>query len=326
MSNKANQPGMWPNQIIRIPTAKMRCGILLPAYYGIRTGGIETSIITNLRNTRTTGEPNQSIRKEIKRTCEGEIPRATSTRSGFVDVLMNRLGREGRVDSESSEWRHFRDSLERWMQEQKHHPHPRMHTLEVIAALLLSVATVASAWSAYQSTRWSGLQSILFGEANTDRIESSRSTNNANRQVTIHVGLFVRYAAALSENNNKLADFLYQRFPPPLRKATDAWLKTDPLKNPRAPSSPFGMKEYSLEDERQAQELGQLAKEKFEAAKQANQTSDNYVLLTVLFASVLFFSGMSTKFESLKIRAAMLLMGAIIFCVALGFVAYYPIY
>ncbi len=43
MSNKANQPGTWPNQIIRIPTAKMRCGILLPAYYRIRTGGIETS-------------------------------------------------------------------------------------------------------------------------------------------------------------------------------------------------------------------------------------------------------------------------------------------
>lgn len=228
------------------------------------------------------------------------------------------------MDSENSEWKRLRGSIEEWIEEQK--PPPRTHAVEVISALLLSVATVASAWSAYQSSRWSGLQAIKFGEANTDRIESSRRTSNVNREVTIHVGLFVRYAAAISENNNKLADFLYQRFPAPLRKATDAWLKTNPLDNPKAPSSPFVMKEYSLEEERLAQELSQSAKNNFETAKQANQTSDNYVLLTVLFASVLFFSGMSTKFRLLKIRSAMLLLGAIIFSVAVGFIATYPVY
>jgi hypothetical protein len=50
-----------------------------------------------------------------------------------------------------------------------------------------------------------------------------------------------------------------------------------------------------------------------EAAKRANQTSDNYVLTTVLFALVLFFAGVSTKFASLLLQRASLAMGAGLF-------------
>ena len=46
--------------------------------------------------------------------------------------------------------------------------------LEVLSAILLSIATVASAWCAYQSARWNGVQAVSFSAANGARTESVR--------------------------------------------------------------------------------------------------------------------------------------------------------
>src|SRR5438876_12056996 len=90
---------------------------------------------------------------------------------------------------------------------------------------------------------------------------------------------------------HRFEDFLYQRFRPEMRKALDAWLKTDPLHNSHAPLTPFQMAEYVqpelLEEQRQQKEA-----EKMEvAARQANQFSDQDVLVTVLAATVVFSGG-----------------------------------
>ena len=50
-----------------------------------------------------------------------------------------------------------------------------------------------------------------------------------------------------------------------------------------------------------------------EAAKEANQISDNYVLTTVLFACVLFFAGICTKFASRILQFGTLAIGATLF-------------
>ncbi len=68
----------------------------------------------------------------------------------------------------------------------------RERVIEVLAAVILSLATVASAWSAYQATRWSGVQSIRFGEANALRSESVRASNLAGQQTTVDVTVFTQ--------------------------------------------------------------------------------------------------------------------------------------
>ena len=47
-------------------------------------------------------------------------------------------------------------------------------------------------------------------------------------------------------------------------------------------------------------------------ANVANQTSDRYVLFTVLLASVLFFTGIAGKFDLGKARATLLVFAAIV--------------
>jgi hypothetical protein len=184
--------------------------------------------------------------------------------------------------------------------------------VEFFGALILSAATVATAWCAYQAALWSGDESKFYFEASAAQVESAQLENTALQRAGFHVGLFVEFAAAKSQDNQKLADFLYQRFPPELKTATDAWLATDPLNNPAAPPSPFDMPEYRLPEQDDAEKAAQLAIKKFTAAGKADERADNYVLLTVIFATVLFFSGISGKFQWQVIDAAVLVLAVVV--------------
>lgn len=60
-------------------------------------------------------------------------------------------------------------------------------------------------------------------------------------------------------------------------------------------------------------------------ARTANQNGDTYVLTTVLFASVLFFAGVSTKLASARNRAILLGVGVAILIVAAITVLTFPV-
>lgn len=186
---------------------------------------------------------------------------------------------------------------------------PIKRRLEIIAALLLSITTVVTAWSAYQSSRWSGDMSVLFNEANAARAQESRQLALADSQLTIDVGVFLNYVEAVANENKALSDFLYARFRPEMKVAVTAWLATDPLQNPDAPPTPFEMPEYVLAAREEAARLNTLAAEKSAAALVANQVGDDYTLLAILFAATLFFAGISTKFQSLRVAVLLLLIG-----------------
>jgi len=200
------------------------------------------------------------------------------------------------------------------------------HVAEIISAFLLSFATVASAWCAYQSSRWSGVQTITFFEANNARSESIRKSNEAFQLAAIDVGMFTEFVAAYTEDNQQMMDIITQRFRPEMKPAVEAWLATDPLNNPDAPPSPFVMEEYKSAAQDESDRLLTVSERRFQDAKQANQTSDNYIMLTVIFASVLFFCGISTNFESFPIRAILIVIAVIVYVIAFNILRNYPIH
>ena len=65
----------------------------------------------------------------------------------------------------------------------------------------------------------------------------------------------------------------------------------------------------------QAQQLARDADERLAAAKAANLTANKYVLLTMLFTSVLFFGGVSGKASSRGVGRVLLGIGVVIFIV-----------
>ena len=60
-------------------------------------------------------------------------------------------------------------------------------------------------------------------------------------------------------------------------------------------------------------------------AEEANQTSDRYVLFTVLFASVLFFTGIAGKFDPGRTRIVLLSFAAVVLAVVVGLLLMTPV-
>jgi hypothetical protein len=106
----------------------------------------------------------------------------------------------------------------------------------------------------------------------------------------------------------------------------DAWLATEPLQDPQAPASPFAMPQYMLPESEESQRFAAQVDELFAQTSQENETSDQYILLTVIFASVLFFAGVSGKFAAQVIDLDMLVFSIILFLVGVVVLFTYPIH
>ena len=136
--------------------------------------------------------------------------------------------------------------------------------------MLLALATVATAWAAYQSRQWTGEQSQGYSRATATRIA------------------------------------------------------TRPFSNAAAAPTPFAMGQYRLASSEQADRLEAEAALDSQAARNANQRADNYMLAVVLFASSLFFAGISMKLASVGARVATLAIGCILFLGTAAWVATLP--
>ncbi len=186
---------------------------------------------------------------------------------------------------------------------------------DLISALLLGLAAVASGWAAYQSSLWSGTQTFALNESGEAARQAAALQTISVQLRAVDVGVFLQFLQALSSRDQRLSDFLYQRFRPEMKPAVDAWLATQPLKNPNAPRSPFVMKEYHLSADDEARRFDQLRIRKLNAAQEANEISDRYVLMTVPFAIVSLFAGLSTKFK-MHARMAVIVLASVILATA----------
>ncbi len=195
---------------------------------------------------------------------------------------------------------------------------------ELIAVVLLSVTAIATAWSGFQASKWGGEMSISFSKASTARIEASRADGNANRQLTIQVQLYTQWIGAVAAGDERQATYLAERFPEPLATAFDAWIATDPQNNPDAVDSPFAMPEYVQPDAVAAAEADARADSLFQQALDNNQRGDNYTLLAVLFATVLFFAAISGRVKRELSAWLLLSFGLILFAGAATILLTYP--
>ena len=196
--------------------------------------------------------------------------------------------------------------------------------LDWTATVLLALATVATAWAAYQSRQWTGEQSQGYSHATAKRIAVNRASALANRQVQIDVAAFIQWVDARLRHDTKVADFYRTRFRDEFKPAFAAWLATRPFTNPAAPRTPFDVPQYRLRASVEADDLERAAAADSEGAKAANQRADNYMLAVVLFASALFFAGISAKVDTRGARLAILGIGCVIFLATLIWVGTIP--
>ena len=169
--------------------------------------------------------------------------------------------------------------------------------VDVASVVLISAATVLTAWCGYEAARWTAIQTRQYNEASAQRVAAAVASDRANTLEIVDVTMFLQDVAAVAAGRTDEEAFIYRRFRPEMKRAVDAWLATKPRKNPGAPSSPFAMPQYHLLTGAEAARLNALSAASFEAATNANELGDAYVRLTVIFAAVSFLAGISTKFR-----------------------------
>jgi hypothetical protein len=226
--------------------------------------------------------------------------------------------------------------------ERDRHDHVVRERIELVATVLLAMATLLTAWSAFQSTKWSGTQAIHFARAGADRTESAKAASRASAQTIIDVDTFVSWITALANERKidpnastapdgsykpdptALSGFFFERLRDEFKPAVEAWVAQRPLDNPDAAPTPFSLPEYRLQDQVRADQLDASADHQSELARRDNQRGDNYVLTTVLFASVLFFAGISGKLTNTRNRLATVTLGAVVLVAGIGIILTFP--
>ncbi len=181
---------------------------------------------------------------------------------------------------------------------------------------ITSLAAVATAWSAFQASTWSGVQTFALADSARLRQQSTEARLEGDQQMHLDADLFVAYAGALVEHREDFATFLRDRFPPRLKVATAAWLDKHPLESPSAPPHPLAMPEYRVEATERAAAVQKQADVASAQAATANHNGDLYVLTTVLLALVITVSSLGaalpTQRRTTLLICAVILLGVIV--------------
>lgn len=181
-------------------------------------------------------------------------------------------------------------------------PQEKKKWVEPVAALLMALVTLSTAWCSFESAAWTRRSNRLMNEFNALERRAGLLTVQGMQQATIHTGMFMQALAAHQAGNDKLVNFYVERFPPELRKAYDAWLAQKPFENLSADPHPFVPRLYQTPGTREAADANAKAANSLEEARKAGTVSGQYLANTVLFAAVLFFASASGKFEQRRVR------------------------
>ena len=197
--------------------------------------------------------------------------------------------------------------------------------MEPVAALLMALATLSTAWCSFESAAWTRRSNRLMNEFNTLERKAGVLTIQGMQQTTIHTAMFMQALAAHQAGNDKLVNFYVERFPPELRKAYDAWLAQKPFENPNAAPHPFVSKLYETPGTREAAEASAKAAINQKEAGVAGSISGQYLANTVLFAAVLFFANAASRFKQRRVRVVAFAFAVSVFLFALVRTAMLPL-
>jgi len=189
----------------------------------------------------------------------------------------------------------------------------RKKWIEPAVAVLMSLATLSTAWSSYQSAAWTRRSNRLMHEANAFERRAALLDVQGSQALAMHAAIFMQIIGAQHAGNPKLAEFYEDRFAPDAKQAYEAWLAQRPFENPKADPHPFVPGLYEMRGAAEAAKLRADATERVDAARNAGSLSGQFLANTVLFAAVLFFAAMTTKFEQRRVRLVTIIVTLALF-------------
>jgi hypothetical protein len=188
--------------------------------------------------------------------------------------------------------------------------------VQIGEALLLSLVTIAAAWSGYAAAKWGTASRIEIARSATVRNLATRADLSALSTRNFDSATFNAWFTAFTLNDPQKQAIAERRFRPEFRVAFDAWMATDPMHNPHAAPGPTYVPQYRLADQIQADALDSEADAASAAGNHAAIVGDDYIRITVFLAAVLFLVGIGSTFKLHTIRYALIILGSMLLVLA----------
>lgn len=166
--------------------------------------------------------------------------------------------------------------------------------------------------------------SISFSQASSTRIEAARQQGIANNARQIDLSVWSLYVEATAEDNTELRTYVQQRFSDEFAVAFDAWVEAG-RPNSGSVQGPFAMPEYVPPGTQESAAADQRAEQLFAQGLTDNRRGDNYTILTVLAALVLFFAALSGRLPSPRAQWMMLGFAMVLLVTASIIAATFPV-
>jgi hypothetical protein len=201
---------------------------------------------------------------------------------------------------------------------QPHQPATNRHsrTVQIGEALLLSLVTIAAAWSGYAAAVWGTQSRVELAHAATLRNLATRADLAALSTRNFDSSTFTAWFTAYTLDDPQKQAVAQRRFRPEFKVAFDAWQATDPFHNPKSPPGPSYMPQYQLADQAKAETLDREAEAASAAGNHAGEVGDDYIRITVFLAAVLFLVGIGSTFKLPTIRYALISVGSLLLLLA----------
>lgn len=192
-------------------------------------------------------------------------------------------------------------------------------------AIVLSLATLSSTWCGYQASQWSGAAGGLHSKADAAERDAAKNAL-AGMQLRTHDGILImEYWRALRADDTTTSDNLFAHMRPPLQMAIRAAIKEGVLVDPQV-KAPLERPEYLLPQEEEAVRQAAQAREWKAGASEASENAAGYVPLTLMFASVLFFGGITATFGHRGVRVALTIVAIATFLIAFSILVRLPVH
>jgi len=196
--------------------------------------------------------------------------------------------------------------------------------VQIGEAVLLALVTLTAAWAGYSAAKWGTTSRVEIAQSSTLRNLATRDDLTAISLRNFDASTFNAWFIAFTLNSPQKEAIAVRRFRPQFLVAFNAWMATDPLRNPQAPPGPTYMPQYKLPEQAQANALDNAAAAKFNAGNAASLVSDNYVRITVFLAAVLFLVGIGSSFKLHGVRYALITLGSVLLVVSVVLILRQP--
>ena len=184
--------------------------------------------------------------------------------------------------------------------------------VEQIIAVMLGLAAIITAWTAFQSSQLGDKVQESFSEGIRSSDMASQEYNTAIATDNQDQAIFLEYAKALVSEDETTATYIHETLmSPELAAAVDWWIEQP---EETGPDSPFVEENPNWDDAswNAAADLDVEAQQFFDTARDADSEGDEFDLLEVIVTLSLFLFGIASLVRQQKIQVGLAAVGGVI--------------